>query len=164
MNIEVLAASPGDKPVLRELLNLYLYDLSDLPGAGDLNEEGRYEYRYLDRYWMEADRHAFLVRAEGAVAGFSLVNTQTHSTARWCIAEFFVARRHRRRGVGTVAAHATFTQLPGEWEVWTDRDNIRAHDFWRHAVSSFARGSFREIANGHGGGPTFLFESKGERP
>lgn len=161
MSVALLEARPEDEPVLRELLNLYLYDLSDLAGTADLGEHGRYEYRWLDHYWTEHDRHAFLVRVGGALAGFSLVNARTHTGAQWGIAELFVVRRHRRRGVGTAAAHATFARLPGTWEVWTDRDNLRAHAFWRSAVAAFTAGAFEEIPEGHGGGPTFLFTCGG---
>lgn len=164
MKLEITRASIADAPVLRELLNHYLYDLSDLGGTTDLDERGRYGYEWLERYWTEGDRHALLVRAGGALAGFAFVNTQTHTAgAQWSIAEFFVVRRHRRAGIGTRAAHETFARLPGRWEVWTDKDNVGAHAFWRHAVSSFTDGVFEERREGHGGGPTFLFESGGDR-
>ena len=47
--IELVAVAYEQKPVLRELLNLYLYELSHFVGA-DPNEHGRYEYQWLDHY------------------------------------------------------------------------------------------------------------------
>ena len=58
------------------------------------------------------------------------------------VAEFFVVRGARRRGVGQRAARALFELFPGTWEVRVLRANERALAFWRSAVGSCA--SFAE--------------------
>ncbi len=65
-------ATPAHAPLLGHLLELYLHDMSEFfpiaPG-----EDGRFGYEYLPRYWSEPDRrHAFVVRRDGAIAGFVL--------------------------------------------------------------------------------------------
>src|SRR5262249_51081127 len=130
VNVELVPVAYEQKSVLRELLSLYLYDLSDLVAA-DPDEHGRFEYRYLDHYWTEPHRHAHFIRHDGALAGFILVNAHTASGAAHGIAELFVMQRHRRAGVGRAAAKATFARLAGSWEVVTDRENVRAAAFWR---------------------------------
>ena len=55
MQIELIEAQPADKSVLRNLMELYWHDFSEIDGA-DVNEHGLYEYNRLDSYWTEADR------------------------------------------------------------------------------------------------------------
>ena len=68
MNTEVSVANLADKPVLSNLLQLYLYDFSEFDGS-DLKPSGQYRYDYLDSYWGEDGRHPFLVRVNGLMAG-----------------------------------------------------------------------------------------------
>ncbi|HVL32950.1 MAG TPA: GNAT family N-acetyltransferase [Actinomycetota bacterium] len=161
MNVELRRAAFDDKSVVRELLNLYLYELSDLAGA-DVDAHGRFEYRYLDHYWTDERRHPFLIAADGALAGMALVNDHTATGAQYCIAEFFVTKHRRRRGVGSAAARAAFEMLLGPWEVCTDRDNEAAARFWRATVHAYTGGAFAEYDGfGEWTGPVFTFTSGG---
>ena len=135
--IEIEPVPYQDKLVLRELLNLYLYDLSDLDGA-DPDAHGRFEYRYLDPYWIEPARHPFFIRRDGVIAGFALVSGHTESGAERGLSEFFVMKRHRRGGVGFAAAAATFKRFPGSWEVRAERHNAGATAFWGAAIPRLA--------------------------
>ena len=53
------------------------------------------------------------------------------------VAEFFVVRKHRRRGVGLAAAHALFGSAWGVWEAAVVRRNAGALAFWRQAASTY---------------------------
>jgi predicted acetyltransferase len=157
--IELVPVAQSHKSVLGELLNLYLYELSDLVGANP-NEHGRFEYGYLDLYWTEANRHAFFIRRDADMAGFVMVNAHTASSAARGIAEFFVLRRHRRAGVGRAAATLAFERFPGSWEVVTDRENVRAAAFWRQAITGRGYPKLVEHPGGIGEwtGPAWTFE------
>jgi predicted acetyltransferase len=157
--IDLVPVAFAETGVLRELLNLYLYDLSDLVAA-DPDALGRFEYQYLDAYWTEPDRHAFLVRRDASLAGFVLVNAHTASGAAHGIAEFFVLQRHRRSGVGRAAAMAAFARFPGSWEVVTDRENVRAAAFWRDTITTCGFPELVEHPHGIGDwrGPSWTFE------
>ena len=48
MNIEVVAASIADRPVLRQMMELYLYDFSRFADT-DLNEHGYFDYINVER-------------------------------------------------------------------------------------------------------------------
>lgn len=72
MEVELVPAGEPDRAVLRRLLELYRYDVSEFNGA-DVDQHGEFGYRYLDHYWTEEDRAAFLLRADGHWAGFALV-------------------------------------------------------------------------------------------
>ena len=128
--VEVESATRAEQPALARLLELYAYDFSELTGA-DVNDDGQYGWRYLDAYWTDPERHPFLFRVDGRLAGFALVR----AGAPHDMAEFFVMRKYRRGGVGVTAARAIFARFPGEWQVRQVRANVGAIAFWRHAIA-----------------------------
>ena len=134
-HFELIPASRDEEPVLANLLQLYIYDFSELLDM-DVGADGRFVYPQLPLYWSDPGRYAFLVRVDGELAGFVLVKTGSEWDVR-DMAEFFVMRRHRRRGVGTGIAHEVWRRLPGPWEVRVMEANVAAQQFWAHAVSSF---------------------------
>ena len=127
--VEIVAASVADKSVVRNLLELYLHDFSEMTRS-DVDEHGRFGYAYLDHYWTEPGRHPFLIRADGGLAGFALVRSGTPHD----MTEFFVLRKYRRSGVGLLAARALFAMFPGEWQVRQMTANTGATAFWRRAI------------------------------
>jgi predicted acetyltransferase len=96
-----------------------------------------------------------------------LVNTGseiTGSEAVWDMAEFFVVRRYRRRGVGTDLAHQVWRRFPGKWEVRVKDANLPAQYFWQRAISAFAKETVQSIRIEKSGEfwQLFSFESKGK--
>ena len=139
--VEVVPATIDDKPTILELLQFYLYDFSEIQGW-DLGECGRFEHRSFDPYWTDADRHPFLIRTDGRLAGLALVQSgDPHD-----MAEFFVVRKYRRSGVGADAARTVFAMFPGEWQVRQIAANTGATEFWRRIIPV----PFRDDANEHG--------------
>jgi len=161
MEINIQEAAYDQKPILRNLLELYEYDESELTGR-DTDEHGLFGYKYLDHYWTEEDRHPFLIYADGKLAGFVLVNRRglLGSEAR-VIAEFFVLRAYRRRGVGEEAARQVFDRLPGKWEVAQMACNAGAQAFWKKVIARYTEGRFTEttLDNDRWQGPVLSFES-----
>jgi predicted acetyltransferase len=130
INMEVIPATPDQEPVLENLLELYTHDFSEFRDL-ELGEDGRFAYPFL---WFGPDRHPFLVRVDGKLAGFVLVNRETI----WDMAEFFIVRGYRRRGVGTSIAHQVWRRFPGAWQVRVMESNHAAHSFWERAISEFS--------------------------
>lgn len=127
--MEVVAATLDDKTPIRHLIELYLHDFSAFNGD-DVSEHGLFGYRFLDNYWTEADRHPFMIRHDGHLAGFAFVRIGPPKD----MAEFFVLRKYRRRGVGLLAARALFAMFEGEWQVRQLAANAAATAFWRVAI------------------------------
>ena len=139
--VSLIEATVAQRPLLERLLQLYLHDFServprDMPW-GEVDEGGLFAYPpTLDPYWREPGHVLLLIRGEGRVAGFVLLNRRSvldHPVDR-AVAEFFVLRKHRRAGVGTRAAHLAFRRYPGWWEAAVHRYNPDALPFWRAAV------------------------------
>ena len=149
--VEVEAAGPERRETIANLFQPYTHDFSDfwvgLPD-GDLGEDGRFEaYPYLDSYWTEPDREPLLIRVDGKLAGFALINAFAHSglPADFSMAEFFVARKHRRSGVGLAAASEIIRARPGQWDIAVVRKNLAAQPFWRRVAATVAVGPVDEL-------------------
>ncbi len=146
MHVDLHPATEADKPVLRHLMEPYRHDFSEWDGS-DVDEQGLFGYDYLDRYWTEPDRHPFLIRADGKLAGFVLLGRRSHLVPQgqaMVVAEFFVMRKYRRRGVGRQAATAAFDRFAGAWEVAQMAENVGAQAFWREVIGAYTGGRYVE--------------------
>jgi predicted acetyltransferase len=131
------------RPVFERLLQLYLHDFSEHAALGsphgEVNEYGLFGYSPgLACYWQEAGRVPLLVRADGCIAGFVLLNqwSALNRSLDHAVAEFFVLRKYRRARVGTRAADLVFRRYPGRWEVPVASYNRNALTFWRKATDT----------------------------
>ena len=87
------------------------------------------------------------MRSDGKLAGFVLVHDRSRLSGTNGIrdmAEFFILRKYRRRGVGEMAARAIFDRLPGSWEIRERPSNVDAVAFWRRVIERYTYGAFRE--------------------
>jgi predicted acetyltransferase len=161
LEVRVVPASAQEQPVLRRLMSLYVYDFSELMGL-DVEEDGAFALPELSPYWRDPWRHPFLLRVDDKLAGFALVHQRSRLTGAEGIhdmAEFFVLRKYRRRGVGEQAARELFGRFPGRWEVRERPANVNAIAFWRRVIDRYTGGAFRELvwADDAWQGPVQLF-------
>jgi predicted acetyltransferase len=133
-HVQLLPAAFEQKGVLANLLELYCHDFSAWAEV-QISPDGRFGYKHLDLYWTEPDRHPFLIHADGRLAGFVLVGKTEDSV--WDMAEFFVLRGYRRRGVGMAAAWLALQRFPGKWQVRVMDANRDARAFWEHSIRKF---------------------------
>lgn len=159
MKVTVQKVDIAEKHILRNLLELYRYDFSEFY-HDDVNEEGLYGYQYLDLYWTEAERHPFIIRVDGKLAGFALIREIANQewTYYW-MTEFFVLRKYRRKGVGKIAAFTIFNMFPGKWQIGQIEQNIPAQKFWRKVISEYTNGNFKEEQRKGWNGPIQKFQS-----
>ena len=142
---------PQARPIFENLFQLYTHDFSEQWAGredGELEADGRFpQYVPLDSYWSDADRTPLLIRVEGYLAGFALINTVSHSglPVDHAVAEFFVARKHRRFGVGLAAAVKIVGHRPGQWEMAVARRNTAALPFWRKVAAEVAGVAVEEV-------------------
>lgn len=162
--VEVIEATRQQEQVLANLLELYVYDFSEFLDL-DIAENGRFGYPSLPLYWSEHGRYPFLIRADSRLAGFAFVTKGSefsNGDTVWNMAEFFVLRGDRGRGVGTLAAHEVWRRFPGAWEVRVMQRNSLARHFWSRAISTFAGEAIQPVLIEKNGEPwdVFLFWSK----
>ena len=156
-------ASLDLKPVLENLMHLYLYDFTDYTGD-DTDAQGRFIDENLERYWVEPGRFAFLFQVDGKYAGFGLVReiSKPAETPRTCsIAEYFIMRKYRRQGIGKRAAWQIFDRFPGHWVVEEMANNLPAQRFWRKIIAEYTGGNYQETQRPDWDGPVQEFEVNG---
>lgn len=153
--------SASDAVLLSNLMALYVHDLSAMFEHVEIGEDGRYGYPELPSYLAgERGRSAFLIRHEGAVAGFVLVRRGSPASddpSVLDVAEFFVLRKYRGRGVGRAAATLLWDAMPGSWVVRASRANSDAVRFWRRVVTGYAGARATESERSIGGAMWVVF-------
>jgi predicted acetyltransferase len=155
-----------DAPVIQNLVQLYTHDFSELwagTARGDLRPEGKFDPYPLDEYWSRPNWSAWLIWRGAALAGFALLNDQSHSglPTTHNVAEFFILRKYRGQGAGRIAAQALFSRYPGQWEAAIARKNVAAHKFWRSIIEGAPQASARQeldVRSDQWNGPVLRFE------
>lgn len=141
--IEIAVALLEERVALTNMMQLYAHDFSKLWSGeprGELGADGLFAAYPLDAWWRDPDHIPLLVKVDGFLAGFALLDTTSH-TGRPLdrnMAEFFIVRKHRRSGIGTAAARMIFKRYPGRWETAVARANLNALTFWRAAIRPLA--------------------------
>ena len=60
------------------------------------------------------------------------------------MAEFFIARAWRKRGIGQEAVRLIFDRFSGRWHIMEYLRNPQAIAFWRRVVSAYTAGKYQE--------------------
>jgi predicted acetyltransferase len=102
MDVEIMPALVEQEPILANLLELYAHDFSEFV---DLTAglDGRFGYKDLALYWEEPGRYPFIIKTGSHLAGLAFVrkgSAISRDAGIWDMAEFFIVRGCRRRGVG----------------------------------------------------------------
>ena len=137
MKIRLVPIKISDRNVLKEMLYEYQKEML----GGDPGE-----YKYLDSYWQKPDRFSYFIEVVGKVAGFALVNNYDLVINEGKnIAEFYVKKEFRKKGVGKEAARQVYNLFPGKWENRQITENPYAHTYWLKIISEFTKDNFKEV-------------------
>jgi predicted acetyltransferase len=146
-DVTLEVATARDAPLLANLLDLYMHDMSEFFPI-DLDAEGRFGYPRLPLYWSELDtRFAFLIRSGGHVVGFAFVTRGSPASddpAVLDMAEFFVLRRYRRSAIGKQAAVQLWKRFPGDWIVRVAESNRAGIPFWSRIIGEYTSGVMKQ--------------------
>ena len=139
-------SSERERDAVRRLYPLYLHDLARWTTHYRLDADGHWEPSYVDDFLQRDRCTAFLIREDGAAAGFAWVGGGDFPRKRpdrdWRLAEFFVAVPFRRRGIGRAAGNAVLDAFAGTWQLEVIDGNEPALALWRSVLSN--RGPFTE--------------------
>ncbi|WP_044619896.1 GNAT family N-acetyltransferase [Gynuella sunshinyii] len=139
MKIELTPA--GDLTVVENLFQYYLYDMSEFTGWSP-DASGSYAIDTavigLHDYWQKDGHYPYLILCNDELAGFSLLRRYPYDSDYHDIGQFFVLRKYKRQGVGTVAFRLSVGQFPGFWLTRVLPDNIGALRFWRKVISDIS--------------------------
>lgn len=140
--VRLVRIPEAEKSTIANLMQLYRYDSSAF-NKDEMDASGRFSLgSYFDAYWIEPERHPFFINFGDKLVGFALVRQL--ELGKHSIAEFFVARKYRRQGIGERAAMLLFDAFPGEWHVAQEEGNVPAQHFWRSVIGAYTGDDFLE--------------------
>lgn len=128
----------GEKlKVLRNLMSLYLHDLSEYSKELEVDEDGSFVYEGLEYYLEEEDLKPFFIYYNEELAGFILLNSGKYTALAvdYSVHEFFVLRSFRKKGIGKLAVKAVFKQFPGKYKIEQLIYNHSGIAFWKSLYS-----------------------------
>jgi predicted acetyltransferase len=143
----------SDREWIERIYRDYLDDLGPLntgifPALGEI---GHREPDQLQRWYRDPAAALLTILDDHRPVGFAMVARDTHSTRTtdYRMAEFFIARDSRRRGLGRSAVRLILDRFAGRWEIVEYLRNPVAVSFWRRVVAAYTAGQFREkVING----------------
>lgn len=164
MALEIERAGIQQRELLRSLLNMYLHEMTAFDDI-EFGDDGNLSYPYFSCYWVEPERHPFLIRVKGKVAGFVLVRDieSFKGGSIHTIAEFFVLQMYRRLGIGEEIARMVFDAFPGQWQIAVQEENKAARSFWKTVVWRYSGGNMSEFRRSDWVGPIYEFKSPGAK-
>ena len=168
-SVSVRVAGGSERRLIESLTQFYIYEFMWIEPPCSIHVESDDQDCYppfadLDRYWRIEGFHPLLIRVEERLAGFALINTHSRrgEKVERNMAEFFIAREHRGRGVATEAVRLILAQYPGRWEIAVAERNVSAKVFWPRAIAA-APNVFELVRlegdSRHWRGPIWSFQS-----
>jgi len=104
--IALLPTTADQAPLIRNLYQFYSYESSDWEQE-DVDVDGRFYIHdeHLHRYWQDDGWGAYLVLADGFIAGFVLVErSELPGIDALELADLFILKKYRRQGIGQAVA------------------------------------------------------------
>jgi predicted acetyltransferase len=150
-------SSTRDRAWIESVYRDYLDDLAPLNtgvfNTSSLREIGYSESDQLARWFGDSSFDPLVILRGNEPAGFAMVARGSAIPGKqpidYRMAEFFVARTFRRRGVGRLAVELILNRFDGRWEITEYLRNPVAVAFWRRVVASYTQGRYQErVLNG----------------
>jgi predicted acetyltransferase len=110
------------------------------------------EYKHLDDYWTNADYIPYFIIADGAIAGFVLLDKYfwilPRETNNYGVAEIYIEPDFRLKGIARRAMFRIFELHPGNWEIRPLDCSIDAQSFWERTLEMYTDGNYRTTCFG----------------
>lgn len=147
--IKIIKAILQDYPIIQNLGRFYEYDMSRYCQWPWKGEDGGFPSQHLvenfKTYFNEESRKAYLIKVDGEIAGFALINKiGTSLNIDWNMGEFFVLAKFQGKKIASHVAKEIWLMHPGRWEVLVIPENKPALAFWRKNISAFTNKNYTE--------------------
>ena len=146
--IKLIPASLDEYPIIQNMGRFYVYDMSEYLGkepGWEMPEDGLYECIDFKKYWQTEHNYPFLIRYENELAGFVIVDKKGSTPdVDFNMAQFFILRKFKNKGIGQYVAQECFKKFPGTWEVMVIPNNTGALHFWQKTIRHYAGKHFEK--------------------
>ena len=145
--LRIVEAKKEDRNTLMNLLEKYLYEFSQWD-LNEVDENGLYGYEYLDCYFEEERRYPYLLMVDDKIAGMVLVSDHPEvpeEDTDFCMSEFFIMNKYRRKGYGKEAVFKIFDMHRGKWQLKRHPHNLGSVTFWNKVVDEYMDGNYRLV-------------------
>ncbi len=148
--LKLAPASINDYPVIQNMARFYVYDMSEFLGfesGWEIPKDGLYECNNFKKYWETSDAFPFLIYYQDELAGFVIADKKgSDASIEFNMAQFFVLRKFKGKGVGRAVAFQCFDKFLGKWEVMVLPGNSGAYTFWHSIISRYTNDRFQEYS------------------
>lgn len=134
--LQILPAGPEYKTTIWNMFQFYCYDTSTYDGY-DVEANGFYKMcaEYFGQYWQLPRWSAHIIKVDGALAGFALLEPSDALDDALELADLFIMQRFRRRGLAQQVVEYFLGQRSERWTITTFDDAPDACAFWQHMFS-----------------------------
>jgi [ribosomal protein S5]-alanine N-acetyltransferase len=147
-DIQLSFASLNEYPVIQNMARFYAYDMSEYMEnevGWEMPEDGLYACIDFKKYWETQESFPFLIRYQGELAGFVIIDKLgSDEQVEFNMAQFFIVRKFKRKGIGKWVACHCFDRFKGVWEVMVMPGNTGAYQFWKKVISQYTNHDFTE--------------------
>jgi predicted acetyltransferase len=145
--------SPRDRHWIQVQYPEYLEDLSHMSmNTGIFPATREVQTELMARWFADDSSYPLIILKNEQPAGFALVSRPPRNRrdqVDFRMAEFFIAVKSRRLGIGRDAAQLIFNRFAGSWEITEFAYNKPAVGFWRSILAEYTGGKFQEkVAHG----------------
>ncbi len=129
---------PEQRELLFSLQQKYLYEMTNYYD-NEIDEAGNIHYGYFDAYFTDPKRTALLIRNDGILVGFAMINPYSYfdDDPDHVLAEFTIFPKFRRKHLAKEAASLLFEIYPGRWEVKYNEKNTAAKNLWNSVTEPY---------------------------
>lgn len=142
--IKLKEVTAKDKKLVYNLLQFALYDGSQYI-ENEIDDEGKFQYKYFENYFNEKDRYAYLIEYDNKVVGFTFINSYLKIFKEgYSIAEFLILPNYRRLHIGSEVCNIIFSKFKGNFEISPIENSEVAYKFWKKVVSNYTNDNYKE--------------------
>lgn len=126
--IQLKRATQQHEMILKNLLSLYLHDLSRFTKQLMIDPDGSFYFDGWESLMCRGDIQTFLIYEEQRLCGFVIIVVTSNHIV---INDLFLLHSARGRGVGNEVVMQILKQNSGEYHVYQLKNNIPAINFWK---------------------------------
>lgn len=136
--ITLETVTPENRELLFNLHQKYLYEMTNYYD-NEIDASGNIHYAYFDAYFTDPARTALLIRRDGVLAGYAMINPYSYFKEHpdHVLAEFTVFPKYRRKHTAEEAAALIFEAYPGSWEIKYNEKNTAAKQLWNKVTAVY---------------------------